>query len=273
LLKVLRHYYPKEYGTYYEPFLGAGSVFFDLMPKKAVLSDIDPYLIAAFRGIRDWPEEVNACLASYPALTKEFYVEARKVIPSKDAALAAWLITMNRCVWHHVYVVDPATGYKGGYGYFYGGHLSARGPHAMRDYRVIDMVPPEDINEVSRALRNAELEVASWETIMPRIKSGDFVYFDPPYDMAEIGGAYKNNFVKADQLLLAQKARDLAREGVYVLASNSKTEMTEQIWSGYPFSVYPVRVSKNLRNDIKAATWLDAEIVATNVGATSLDEW
>ena len=53
LLEDIKKVIPKDYGTYYEPFLGGGAVFFDIQPEKAVISDINPQLINAYKVIRD----------------------------------------------------------------------------------------------------------------------------------------------------------------------------------------------------------------------------
>ena len=53
LLDDIHKVIPKDYGTYYEPFLGGGAVFFDIQPEKAVISDINPQLINAYKVIRD----------------------------------------------------------------------------------------------------------------------------------------------------------------------------------------------------------------------------
>lgn len=54
-VKKYQDYFPKEYGTYIEPFLGSGAVFFSLQPKEAILADINKELINLYVTMRDSP--------------------------------------------------------------------------------------------------------------------------------------------------------------------------------------------------------------------------
>ena len=45
LLKHIVPLIPKKINKYYEPFFGGGALFFNLMPKDYLISDINPELI------------------------------------------------------------------------------------------------------------------------------------------------------------------------------------------------------------------------------------
>src|SRR5690554_1538073 len=53
LLKKIRHYMPKAYNTYFEPFVGAGAVLFDIAPKHAYINDINTDLVTVYRTLKD----------------------------------------------------------------------------------------------------------------------------------------------------------------------------------------------------------------------------
>jgi len=65
MLPELRKHVPKEFGVYYEPFVGAGALFFDLQPRRAVLNDMNARLMAAYRAVRDDVEAVIGYLLNY----------------------------------------------------------------------------------------------------------------------------------------------------------------------------------------------------------------
>ncbi len=63
LLPVLRRFYPRQFNRYCEPFLGSAAVFFDLHARGlvgggATLTDHNPDLIACYRAVRDFPDEI-----------------------------------------------------------------------------------------------------------------------------------------------------------------------------------------------------------------------
>lgn len=50
-IKQFEKYIPSDYDTYIEPFIGGGAVFFNLAPKKAIISDVHTELVDLYTNI------------------------------------------------------------------------------------------------------------------------------------------------------------------------------------------------------------------------------
>lgn len=50
-IKHFERYFPTDYNTYIEPFVGGGAVFFYLNPRKAIISDVHTELIDLYKNI------------------------------------------------------------------------------------------------------------------------------------------------------------------------------------------------------------------------------
>jgi hypothetical protein len=49
---------PKDYGRYWEPFIGGGAFFFSVCPKSAVICDVNAELISTYQVVRDNVEDL-----------------------------------------------------------------------------------------------------------------------------------------------------------------------------------------------------------------------
>ena len=60
LMPEIREMLPDGVTThpYYEPFIGGGALFFELLPKRAVINDYNEELINVYTVIRDNPSEL-----------------------------------------------------------------------------------------------------------------------------------------------------------------------------------------------------------------------
>src|SRR5688572_23853167 len=80
--EIIKHF-PIRFNNYFEPFLGSGSIFFNLYKckrvfNKAYLSDINRNLINTYIAVRDEPERVKKVLLTYlERNSEEFYYAMR----------------------------------------------------------------------------------------------------------------------------------------------------------------------------------------------------
>jgi DNA adenine methylase len=246
LLPQIRNFLPGEIEKYYEPFLGAGSVFFDLPAgHKKIVSDFNKELISLYEVIRDDVEEVLNELGKLTN-TKEKYLEVRAWDRNPEfdsmsvASRAARFIFLNKCGFNGLYRVNKQ------------GHFNV--PYGSQ--KNVDFVSENNLRAVSQFLNTrdskgiltAEFTSGDYKEILVSAKGpGSFVYFDPPYhpisDTSSFVSYNENGFGIDQQIELRDEILRLTDLGVRILLSNSDTEFIRDIFSGKEFQqhVIPVR--------------------------------
>ena len=87
------HRLPTEYNNYFEPFLGGGSVFFNMKPEHAYLNDINQELIGTYIAVRDEAEKVCEYLKEHERNhSKDYYYSIREAEVHDSAEKAARMI-------------------------------------------------------------------------------------------------------------------------------------------------------------------------------------
>jgi len=86
LLEQILPLFPREFDSYYEPFIGGGAVIFELFSKgllknkKVILSDINKELINTYNVVKNNPYELISNLENYKEQhSKEFYYKIREL--------------------------------------------------------------------------------------------------------------------------------------------------------------------------------------------------
>ena len=241
LLPTLRRFYPKTFNAYFEPFLGSGAVFFDLhtlgllADRRATLTDSNADLIACYRMVRDSTDEVVRELSrlahDHGRLSAALYYDVRdnRFNPQRAAlspngsfayspALAAMFIYLNRTGYNGLFRLNA----DGGFNVPAGRYTAPR---------ICDEV---SVRSVARALRppGVDIEHLRFDRAIETAKSGDFVYFDPPYaplsKTAKFTSYTAEGFDREDQERLRDATIELSRRGCHVVMSNSTApEITE----------------------------------------------
>lgn len=210
---MLRHLLllvPSSYGTYYEPFVGGGALFFALRPSKAVISDINRRLVRSYVAVRDDVDEVVALLKTYP-YEKDFFLKMRAtpIDARSDVEVAAWLIYLNRTCFNGLYRVNRRNEFNVPFG----------------KYANPTICDEANLLACSEALKCASILHDPFERVLESAVPGDFVYFDPPYlpisATSSFTGYSADGFGLRDQQRLRDVALELKDRGVHVLLSNS----------------------------------------------------
>lgn len=236
LLEKLQTYFPKNFGTYFEPFLGGGAVFFHVAsnknntPFKAVLSDVNDELMITYSVIEKKVEELIPILKghekNYFSSPKDYFYKIRDPEPNEsklncDIERAARFIFLNRTCFNGLYRVNSKNKFNVPWG----------------KYEKPIICNEMNLRAVSRALNltDAEILIGDYKQISEKAKSGDVIYFDPPYhpvsQTANFTSYTKDGFSKKDQEDLANLCRTLYERGCKVIVSNSDTKEIQALYS------------------------------------------
>ncbi|HVR03554.1 MAG TPA: DNA adenine methylase [Polyangia bacterium] len=242
--QLLPHLIPRapkadDIGTYYEPFLGGGALFFHLRPARAVLSDSNVRLIRAYSGLRDDPDGVIDRLKAYRHHHgKPFFLKMRSldVDAQTDAGVAAWLIYLNRTAYNGLYRVNSKNLFNVPFG----------------DYKKPLICDEENLRACSRVLKRAgKIEVRDFSQVLNEARSGDFVYFDPPYapltSTSKFTDYTSGGFGDKDQIRLRDVALELKNKGVRVLLSNSSARRVSKWYEDFDSISVGARRSVNCK--------------------------
>jgi DNA adenine methylase len=208
LLPKLLNFIPKKYNSYFEPFLGSGTLYFALKPKEAYLSDINEELINTFNQIKTNVELVLDYLEGMEYKKKYYYdLRAKKIF---DKSLqAARFIYLNKTCWNGLYRVNS----KGEFNV------------PMGKYKNPTIFESESLIRVSKQLKTAEIFIADFEEAVKEATKNDFIYFDPPYTTSKKNNGFiKYNsklFSLEDQFRLEKIMTELDRRGCKIVTSNA----------------------------------------------------
>jgi DNA adenine methylase len=242
---------PGNVGTYYEPFVGGGALFFEMAPrlKRAVLSDLNVELIIAYTAVRDRLEELLAALRNHASRhSSEHYYQIRGSEPLDPVQLAAWLLYVNKAGYNGLFRVNRQNGFNVPFG---------RNPS-------INIVQEENLRACNGALQKAKVRYQPYSAIDP--SEGDFVYFDPPYAPTTDTSFLRyqaDGFSEKDQQQLADFATKLHRKGVRVMLSNSDTPFVRRLYAAKHFDIASVEAPRmvNCKPDGRGGA---AEVIVTN---------
>jgi len=206
--------------TFFEPFVGGGAVFFDLLPETAYLSDLNNELVVTYNVIKNDVENLIKSLKKHK-LDKEYFLKIRAQNPEKlsDLNIASRFIYLNRTCFNGMYRVNS----KGGFNVPFGKYTNPL------------ICDENNLRKASKALKNVEIKKQDYKEVLKKAKKGDFIYFDPPYypisKTASFTSYTSESFLDKEQIELRDTFVELHKRGCFVMLSNSNTPFINKIYS------------------------------------------
>ena len=237
--------------NYYEPFIGGGSLFFELARKNSVINDYNSEIINTYKVIKDNPKELIKLLNKHKKNDSvEYFYQIRNMDRLDNfnrigkIKKAARTIYLNRTCFNGLYRVNSK-------GFF----NTPRGKYT--NPLICDQ---QNIFEISKFLNENNIKILNvdFEHACPGIKSGDIVYFDPPYDYENEDGfvSYNaNGFSRKDLLRLKLFSEKLIKMGCNILISNNDTSFVRETFSGDNYEIIyqfnEVEANRNINSSAK----------------------
>lgn len=236
LLPVLRSLRPAAFDTYYEPFLGSGTVLLDWQPQRFIAGDLNAELINLFQVVARRPKALLSAASRLPNNIAAYqYIRGLDRDTERFAALdtqarAARMLYLNRI------------GYRGLYRVNRKGFCNTPYGHTKGPFRL----PAERIHAASRFLKSssAVLRCADFEHVLAAAQNGSFVYLDPPYVPLSASASFTAytaaGFGPADHQRLKRLCDALHARGVRFLLSNAATPFIQDLFRNYQQQVVTV---------------------------------
>lgn len=256
LLTQIKMRMPETYNRYYEPFVGGGAVYFELLPEYAVINDINRALINAYIQIKANPSIFLETIAEYDRKIteggKEYYYKIREFYNNKimketyDMELAALFVFLNKHCFNGLYRVNAK-------GLFNVPYNNSVGESCTKD----------GIMSISQSLQNVTIINKDFEAVCNGAAKGDFVFIDSPYaplNPSSFEAYTKEGFDVESHKRLARVFRRLTSQGVLCMLTNHNTELINQLYADYKREVVDVKrmINSNAKNRV------GREIIITN---------
>lgn len=263
LLSQLLPLFPEKFNNYFEPFVGGGAVFFELYSlgllegKEVFLYDINSELVNTYNVIKKEPIKLIKLLYDYKKNhSSDFYYKIRSLDREKSFSKsgkiqrAARFIYLNKTCFNGLYRVNKKNQNNVPFG----------------RYSNPNICDEEVIYLASEALKDVHIKNISYKNIVKYAKSGDFVYFDPPYlpltPTANFTSYNNTNFLEDEQKMLFEIFKELSGNGCKAALSNSDTSFIKNLYN--EFEIKKIKANRFINSRSKERGKINEILVRSN---------
>ena len=244
---------PKFTGTYYEPFLGTGAVYLHLLPKKAVLNDLNTDIINIWKLVKTDPEYI---IQEIEKFKKKFLHlnNGDKLKMCKEIVANMDMYTGKRRTVNYLLMIYCS--FKGTFLKCFDGLYGDI--HTTNMCHIFTENYKTKILELKKILKNVKLENKDYTKILEKCKKGDFVFLDPPYIEEKTYSFVYNKNEIFDPVELQKELNHLDKKQVKWMMSQIDTLQVRELFKKYKFKNYINNSNFNNSNTQKK------EVIITN---------
>lgn len=221
LKKTILTFFPDkdEYNTYVEPFIGGGSVYFDLFAtnKKNVINDLDTNVYTIYKGLKEVSEkQIRQDLENKVILSKDEFDTLKKTSPT---SLQQKLKRVLLLVWNS----------------FFGDVGKSFNHQNKSRNRVLFF---KNLPKIKELLRHTTVLNEDYKTVIQKYDTiHTLFYLDPPYKI-DVKGLYKHENMNYEELSHILKKL----KGMFVLSINDDPDI-RRLFKGFNIDVVETRYS------------------------------
>jgi DNA adenine methylase len=218
-LEKIRKHIPEKFDVYLEPFLGGGSVFFDVEPDRAVVGDVHKELVDFYNSLKKGKgNDIHEFMKDHPNTSEEYYkVRDQMTISSELDSAKRFYYLRKTC-------------YRGMLRYNKKGKFNI--PYGR--YKTCNYEDVKD-QKYKNVFRNTTIVNESFENIFEKYNSKtNFMFLDPPYDSEFTDYGYCS-FDKEKQ---EQLAKCFKETNIQCLMIIGKTDYISKLYEGYIVEEY-----------------------------------
>ena len=250
-------------GRWVEPFLGSGVVLFNAAPDRALASDVNPHIIALYRGI--FTHEITASTVrehleregeklrqTGPGADESYYYEVRRRFNETGDPLD--FLFLNRSCFNGMIRFNQ----KGGFNVPF-----CRKPNRFRKAYVTRIT--NQVQHLADIMdgKDWRFQCCDWRKTLAECESDDFVYLDPPY-IGRHTGYFNTEWEDKEARELARRARQLPCAMALSMWKQNKHRKNEHIDEDWSWATertrehfYHLGSTEELRNSMTEALLLN----------------
>jgi DNA adenine methylase len=228
---------PEFTGTYYEPFVGTGAIYLHLLPKKAVLNDLNTDITNIWKLVKTDPEyiiqEIDKFKKKFLHLNNADKLEmCKKVVSNMNKYSGKQKIVnyllMIYCSFNGCITSNSGLRISGLYVHLYKNESCS----------IFTETYKTKIQELKQILKNVKIENKDYSKILQQTKQGDFVFLDPPYiEDKNYDFTYNKNQI-FNLIELKDQLDTLDTKQVKWMMTQIDTPQVRQLFKKYKFKNY-----------------------------------